>query len=137
MGEQDSPSYEFGRFRLDPVERVLLEDGRPLSLTPKALETLLFLVEHRGHIVEKDDLLKRVWPDTFVEEGIIAQNVSALRKALDDTPEGQRYIETVPKRGYRFKRLLAKKSTFAGRSASRLMRYRYHSGPNGVATRTP
>ena len=94
--------YEFGPFRLDPVERVLLTAGTRVALTPKAFETLLVLVENSGHILEKDDLLKQVWPDTFVEEGTLARNISTLRKALGDDPEGETYVETVPRRGYCF-----------------------------------
>lgn len=94
--------YSFGPFVLDPVEKRLLRDGNPLALPPKALETLLALVEHRGHVMEKGELLERVWPDTFVEEATLTQNIFTLRKALGDSPNGHEYIETVPKRGYRF-----------------------------------
>ncbi len=94
--------YEFGPFRLDASERVLWREERPVLVTPKALETLLALVESAGHVVDKDTLLKRVWPDTFVEEATLAQNVFTLRKLLGETSEGRHYIETVPKRGYRF-----------------------------------
>jgi DNA-binding winged helix-turn-helix (wHTH) protein/tetratricopeptide (TPR) repeat protein len=92
----------FGPFILDPVEKVLLRNGQPVSLPPKALETLLALVERHGHVMEKAQLLNRVWPDTFVEEATLAQNVFTLRKVLGDSPDGHEYIETVPKRGYRF-----------------------------------
>src|SRR5215469_16445875 len=91
--------YEFGPFRLDPDERLLLRAGRPVALTPKAFDTLVALVENSGHLVKKDDLMKRVWPGTFVEEVNLAQNVSALRRALHTN--GEQYIETVPKLGYR------------------------------------
>jgi len=94
--------YDFGAFRLDPVEHVLLRAGARVPLTPKAFETLLALVENAGHILEKDDLLKRAWPDTFVEEGTLARNISTLRKALGDDAEGKTYIETIPRRGYCF-----------------------------------
>lgn len=100
--QQTKHFHTFGSFLLDPVERVLLRDGEPLALTPKSFETLLTLVENSGHIVPKDELLRRVWPGTFVEEATLAQNVFTLRKALGDSPEGHLYIETVPKRGYRF-----------------------------------
>jgi DNA-binding winged helix-turn-helix (wHTH) protein/TolB-like protein/Tfp pilus assembly protein PilF len=102
MGEQESLFYEFGRFRLDAGERVLLRDREPVPLTPKVFDILLALVEHGGHIVEKDDLMKRVWPDTYVEEGNLTQNVSLLRKALGENPGGSQFIETVARRGYRF-----------------------------------
>jgi eukaryotic-like serine/threonine-protein kinase len=94
--------YEFGPFRLDPAERSLLRDGKAVPLTPKAFELLVLLVENRGHLLKKDELIERVWPNTFVEEANLAQNVSALRKALDDKNGGAQYIETVPKGGYRF-----------------------------------
>jgi DNA-binding winged helix-turn-helix (wHTH) protein len=102
MEQKTKCFYDFGPFRLDPVEHVLLSAGNRVPLTPKAFETLLVLVESAGHILEKDDLLKRVWPDTFVEEGTLARNISTLRKALGDDPEGETYVETVPRRGYCF-----------------------------------
>jgi len=102
MGEQESHFYEFGRFRLDAAERVLLRDRELVPLTPKVFDILLALVEHGGHIVEKDDLMKRVWPDSFVEEGNLTQNVSLLRKALGENPGGSQFIETIARRGYRF-----------------------------------
>jgi DNA-binding winged helix-turn-helix (wHTH) protein/TolB-like protein/Tfp pilus assembly protein PilF len=102
MGEQESQFYEFGRFRLDTSERVLLRDLDPVPLTPKVFDILLALVERGGHIVEKDDLMKRVWPNTFVEEGNLTQNVSVLRKALGENPTSPQFIETVARRGYRF-----------------------------------
>ncbi len=94
--------YEFGDFRLDANERVLLRDGHPVPLTPKAVETLLALVENRGHISEKDELLSRVWPGVFVEEATLAKNISTLRQMLGDSLEQPQYIETIAKRGYRF-----------------------------------
>lgn len=100
--QQAKHFYEFGPFRLDTAERILLRDGQPVPLTPKALQTLLVLVESSGRILDKDELLTRVWPDTFVEEITLAQNVSTLRKALGVDQEGRQYIETVPRRGYRF-----------------------------------
>lgn len=95
-------TYCFGPFVLNPAEKVLLRDGHPVPLPPKAVETLLTLVEKSGHVIDKAELLQRVWPDTFVEEGTLAQNIFTLRKALGDSPDGHEYIETVPKRGYRF-----------------------------------
>ncbi len=102
MNEQVKHFYAFGPFRLDHQERVLLRDGRPVPLSPKAVEILLLLVEKAAHLVDKDDLMKRVWPDTFVEEGNLTKNVFVLRRALGNGDAGQEYIETVPKRGYRF-----------------------------------
>jgi DNA-binding winged helix-turn-helix (wHTH) protein/tetratricopeptide (TPR) repeat protein len=95
-------AFQFGPFRLDPDDKTLRVGGRPVPLTPKAFDTLLALVAHSGRLVTKDDLMQQVWPGTFVEEATLAQNISVLRKALGDSSEGIRYIETVPKRGYRF-----------------------------------
>src|SRR5215210_7105781 len=94
--------YEFGEFTLDAAERCLLRSGEPVALTPKAFDTLLLLVSRSGHIVEKDELLREVWPDAFVEEATVAQNIFTLRKALGQGADGLRFIETIPKRGYRF-----------------------------------
>ncbi|HEU4390626.1 MAG TPA: transcriptional regulator, partial [Blastocatellia bacterium] len=97
-----SEVYEFGSFRLDPVERLLLVDGAPVPLAPKVFDTLLVLVEASGRLVTKDDLMSRLWPDTFVEEGTLTRNISDLRKALADAGDGDQYIQTVPRHGYRF-----------------------------------
>ena len=94
--------YEFGPFRLDPAERMLMREDQVLALTPKALDTLIVLVENNRHVVAKDELMSRVWPDIFVEETNLAQHISMLRKVLGERPDGGQYIETVPKRGYRF-----------------------------------
>src|SRR5262245_3773529 len=102
MSHQSIHLYEFGPFRLDVRERLLLRDGESVPLTPKAFDLLLALVEHHGHLLEKDELLKLVWPDTLVEEANLYSNVSLIRKALGDGENGQRFIETVPRRGYRF-----------------------------------
>jgi DNA-binding winged helix-turn-helix (wHTH) protein/TolB-like protein/Flp pilus assembly protein TadD len=102
MYVQDCHLYEFDNFRIDVAERSLLRHGTPVQLTPKAFDTLLVLVMRSGHLVEKDELLKEVWPDTFVEEATLAQNISTLRKVLGQDGSGHQYIETVPKRGYRF-----------------------------------
>lgn len=102
MSQQTKHLYEFGPFRLDAAERLLLRDGQPLPLTNKAFDTLLVLVENSGHIVEKDDLMQRVWPDTAVEESTLSQNVFRLRRALGEDSSEHRYIETIPKHGYRF-----------------------------------
>jgi DNA-binding winged helix-turn-helix (wHTH) protein len=94
--------YEFDRFRLDPHEGVLLSDGRRVRLEPKDLEILLVLVENHGHTVGKEELFERIWPGTFVEEGNLARHISVLRQVLGQAQSGAQYIETVPKRGYRF-----------------------------------
>jgi DNA-binding winged helix-turn-helix (wHTH) protein/TolB-like protein len=107
------PSYAFGEFRLDAAERVLFQGDRPVPLTPKAVETLLALVERHGHLVTKEELLRLVWPDTFVEENNLAQNISMLRRVLGDGSGGPALIETVPKRGYRFVGLVEERSASA------------------------
>jgi DNA-binding winged helix-turn-helix (wHTH) protein len=94
--------YEFGPFRLDATERVLLRDEVLMPLTLKAFDTLLMLLENSGHIVERDELINRVWRDTVVEENNLTKNISALRKILGEDSTEQPYIETVPRRGYRF-----------------------------------
>src|SRR5690349_3765665 len=94
--------YEFGSFRLDPSQELLLEGTRKVPLTPKAYQTLLVLLENRGRTLGKEELLQKVWPDAFVEEATLAQNIFTLRKHLRDEREPALYIETVPKRGYRF-----------------------------------
>src|SRR6266850_2409791 len=94
--------YQFGPFSLDAGERVLLREGRLVPLPAKALSTLLVLVRSSGHLVEKDVLMNEVWPDEDVEEGNLAQHIFMLRKALGESTESPRYIETVPRRGYRF-----------------------------------
>lgn len=94
--------YEFDGFRVDPVRRRLLRDGEPVPITPKAFSILLILIENRGDVVEKDDIIQKVWPDTFVTEANLTQNISSLRKALGERANDARYIVTVPGRGYSF-----------------------------------
>ncbi|MGE0885794.1 MAG: alpha/beta fold hydrolase [Blastocatellales bacterium] len=94
--------YEFGPFRLDPTERMLMRENQSLSLTPKALDTLIVLIENSRHVVTKEELMNRLWPDIYVEETNLAQHISMLRKVLGERDDGGQYIETVPKRGYRF-----------------------------------
>jgi Tol biopolymer transport system component/DNA-binding winged helix-turn-helix (wHTH) protein len=98
MGKENKHFYEFGAFRIDTVNRLLLNNGEPVQLKAKAIDTLLLLVEHNGEVVEKDELMQDLWPDSFVEEGNLTQNIYMLRKALGDGG----YIETIPRRGYRF-----------------------------------
>jgi DNA-binding winged helix-turn-helix (wHTH) protein/TolB-like protein len=100
--EPTEESYVFGPFYLNPSERTLLRDGEPISVTPKAFEILTVLVRNSGHLVGKDKLMQEVWPDAFVEEANITQHVSMLRKALGEATDEHRYIETVPREGYRF-----------------------------------
>lgn len=99
---RDLPSYEFGPFRLIPAERLLLRGDEPIALMPKAFDTLVALVHRAGRLADKEELLHEVWPDAFVEEANLTQNVFALRRALGTADDGKPYIETVPKRGYRF-----------------------------------
>jgi DNA-binding winged helix-turn-helix (wHTH) protein/Tol biopolymer transport system component len=102
MRKQENELYEFGPFRINSRERLLSRDGEPLQLTPKAFETLLVLIKNSGHLMLKEELMKAVWPDSFVEEVNLSQNISTLRKALGDAAQGSRYIVTVPGQGYRF-----------------------------------
>ncbi len=102
MVRQASHIYEFGPFQLVPEERQLLRDNQPVPLTPKSFDLLVVLVENSGHLIEKGELLKRIWPDSFVEEANLSVNVSALRRALGEGPNEHQYVETVPRRGYRF-----------------------------------
>ena len=94
--------YEFGPFRVDVAERLLLRDGIAVPLPPKAFDTLLVLIEKSGRLVEKGELMKRLWPDTFVEEANLAHNISLLRKTFDEGSNGNKYIQTVPRHGYRW-----------------------------------
>jgi Tol biopolymer transport system component/DNA-binding winged helix-turn-helix (wHTH) protein len=100
MNRQLRHVYEFGPFRLDAAERLLWRDGEVVPLQPKVFDLLLALLERHGRLVEKDELMKAVWPDTIVEEVNLANNISILRKTLSEN--GERFIETAPKRGYRF-----------------------------------
>jgi len=102
MFKQPRHLFEFGRFRLDRTERFLFQDGAAVPLSPRLFDTLLVLVENRGHLVEKNDLMQKVWNDVAVEENNLTQSISALRKILGDNLDGPKFIETIPKRGYRF-----------------------------------
>lgn len=94
--------YEFGPFRVDPEKELLLRENEAIPIAPKAFQVLLVLMRHSKQVVTKDDLLKMVWPDTFVEEANLSRNVFLLRKALGESPQDHQYIVTVPGRGYRF-----------------------------------
>src|SRR5215471_18424390 len=94
--------YEFGPFLLDPSERQLLRQGTVEHLTPKAFAVLVILVENRGRLVEKEELIETVWPGVTVGEANLTQTIAILRKALGERPSERQYIETVSKRGYRF-----------------------------------
>lgn len=94
--------YEFGPFRLDPEKELLLREDKTVPIAPKAFQILLVLVRHNKQVVTKDDLMKTIWPDTFVEEANLSRNIFLLRKALGESPQDHQYIVTVPGRGYRF-----------------------------------
>ena len=102
MSSQENRLYEFGPYVMDVRSRILLKAGATVRLPPKAFDTLFVLVQHASQVVEKEQLLKEVWPDIFVEEGSLSHNIHGLRKALGDDSSEPRYIETIPKRGYRF-----------------------------------
>jgi TolB-like protein/Tfp pilus assembly protein PilF len=111
MPEGASPAFRFGPFVLDVADRSLKRDGAPIALTPKLFDLLVALVTNAGRLVEKDALLKSVWPDVAVEEGNLTKGVFSLRQLLEQ--EGTRYIETVPKRGYRFVAAVTRESLAA------------------------
>ncbi|HKC65665.1 MAG TPA: winged helix-turn-helix domain-containing protein, partial [Pyrinomonadaceae bacterium] len=102
MSSETKRFYEFGVFRIDAEKRVLLRDGQPVKLTPKVFDTLLVLVENSGSTLGKEELMKLLWPDSFVEESNLTENISNLREVLGERPRDNRYIMTVPKVGYRF-----------------------------------
>jgi TolB-like protein/Flp pilus assembly protein TadD len=102
VGDPQSHIYEFDDFRLDAGERVLLRRGEPVALTPRVLDTLLYLVRHHGRVLEKNELMSEIWPDAVVEENNLNQNISTLRRMFGESRGENRYIVTVPGRGYRF-----------------------------------
>jgi DNA-binding winged helix-turn-helix (wHTH) protein/TolB-like protein/Tfp pilus assembly protein PilF len=102
MGLSTRHFYEFGSFRLEAAEHLLLRENQPVSLTPKAFELLVFLLQNPGRLVTKDQIMQAVWPGAFVEEANLTVWISVLRKTLGESEGGLRYIETVPKKGYRF-----------------------------------
>ena len=102
MNNRPQVFYEFSGFRLDPSQRVLMRQGELVTLTPKGFEALLFFVRNSGRLLEKDELMKALWPESFVEEGNLSQHIFVLRKALGDDQNGNRFIQTIPRRGYRF-----------------------------------
>src|SRR5260370_2486219 len=95
-------TYRFGSFAINTQDRVLLKNGEMVALPPKAADALLLLVSQPGHVLSKREILASLWPDSFVEEGSVARNIAQLRKALDDDAEQPHFIETLPKRGYRW-----------------------------------
>lgn len=141
MAEGEPRVHEFGPFRLDPVERILLRDGQPVPLTDKVFELLLLLVRNRGRALTKAQLMDSLWPDTVVEENNLTVNMSLLRKALGEGASERRYVETLPRRGYRFIGVPPHPSApedaaaAVGRSPS--PPYAERSGPGLVATPSP
>lgn len=118
----DTRFYIFDEFILDVAERRLRRNGEFLPLTPKAFQTLVVLLKNSGSVVEKDALLDEVWPDTFVEEATLAQNVSTLRKTLGSKTTDQ-FIATVPRRGYRFVAAVEQVSVEEIKTKPRVSRY--------------
>src|SRR5882757_5951066 len=108
--------YEFGDFILESGQRRLLrrESGEPIALTAKVFDTLLYLIWHRGETLDKDTLLGAIWPGVIVEENSLTQNISTLRQVLGETPAENRYIATVPRKGYRFVGEVTERSALAG-----------------------
>ncbi len=102
MNGNDTHSYRFNSFLLDVAERQLFHDHKAVQLTPKAFDVLVYLVEHSGHLVEKDKLMNACWPDSFVEEVNLPRTIHTLRRALHEDENGNKFIETVPTKGYRF-----------------------------------
>src|SRR5262245_47628333 len=99
MREHQSSVYHFGPFQLDADQHVLMREGALVPLAPKVFETLLLLVQNSGRILTKEELLQLLWPDSFVEEGNLTQNIFVLRKVLGDDRNGNAFIQTVPRRG--------------------------------------
>src|SRR5215213_7113487 len=102
MSSNNGHILQFKDFTIDTDQRVLLREGLPVALAPKVFETLLALVENHGRIVLKEELMKRLWPDTFVEEANLTVNIQQLRKSLGDNARSPIYIQTIARRGYRF-----------------------------------
>src|SRR5437588_6603847 len=94
--------YEFGEFRLDLAQRTLMRQGKQITITPKAYELLLFLVRNRDRVPDKDELMKAVWSQSFVEESNLSQTIFVLRRILGDDQNGNCLIQTIPRRGYKF-----------------------------------
>src|SRR6266705_4729103 len=102
MSSSEKHLYEFGEFRLDTAERLLLRNGKPVLLPPRVFDMLVVLIQNSGHLLDKEKLMRELWPDAFVEDVNLSVNISVLRKALGERENGEGFIETVPRRGYRF-----------------------------------
>ncbi len=125
MSKPTSLLYRFGPFLLNPTEQLLLRDGQPVALKPKLFDLLLILVENSGHVLHKNELIEKIWPNTFVEESNLTVSIFALRKALGDDHDNHSYIETVPRRGYRFvAKVIEVRDEGAGRVAGKRARLR-------------
>ena len=134
----DNAVFTFGPFRLNPAERLLLENGKPLRLGSRALEILIMLVERAGETVLKDQLIGRVWPDTVVEEGALRVHVAALRKALGHGRDRNRFITSIPGRGYSFAapmtRVERHAASWLARRRSRRATFRFRWYESSAAT---
>jgi DNA-binding winged helix-turn-helix (wHTH) protein/TolB-like protein len=130
MSKSPDRLYEFGPYRLDAVKRVLLRDGQAVPVTSKAFDTLLLLVEHSGEVLQKEELMKALWPDTIVEENNLTQQISMLRKALGERAHEHRYVVTVPGRGYSF---VAQVQEMRGGDDAGRMRDE-HAGAEGIVS---
>lgn len=120
MNQRALHFYEFGPFRLNATERLLQRGNETVALTPKVFDTLLVLVENNGHVLEKTELMQQLWPDSFVEESSLTQNISLLRRALSDGDSEGNYIETIPKRGYRFNAAVQERDELTNGSTSQV-----------------
>src|SRR5580765_4571590 len=112
--------YQFGEFRLDTAAKTLFCQDEPVALTPKVFDTLQFMVEHAGRLLGKDELMESLWQDRFVEEGNLTFNIKVLRRALHDDAQHPRFIETVPRRGYRFIAEVKQRSPLAANEQSQV-----------------
>src|SRR3979490_2569135 len=124
--------YHFGEFTVDADQRVLLRGGKPQPLAPKVFDTLLVLIENSGRIVLKEELMKRLWPDTFVEEANLSFNIQQLRKSLGDNARKPHYIETIARRGYRF--IAGVEEVLSGSGGSRIAEQLKPSNNSASAT---
>jgi DNA-binding winged helix-turn-helix (wHTH) protein/TolB-like protein/Flp pilus assembly protein TadD len=135
MNQRALHYYEFGPFRLNATERLLQRGSDLVPLTPKVFDTLLVLVENSGHVLEKTELMQQLWPDSFVEESSLTQNISLLRRALTEPGAEENYIETIPKRGYRFVGSVNERSEVTNGNGNHKPREIIREGPiadNGV-----
>ena len=134
MTEKQVASCEFGPYRLFPSERLLLREGRLVSLTPKVFDTLLVFLRHSRRLLSKDELMEMIWGDTVVEEGNLTQNIFVLRKTLGESPQDHQYLVTLPLQGYRF---VAKvKECYDETEAAALMRPENSTGVDDKALKS-